>query len=137
MKRILIIMMLIFSCASAHASMYYKVEKGQHARVGMNFTAKEFKCKCCGKAIVDGALIYRLELLRIKLGGKRINITSGYRCAKHNKAVRGAKRSQHIKGKAADIRVEGVSPSTVARYAKQVGFTFVKTYSRWTHVDVR
>jgi uncharacterized protein YcbK (DUF882 family) len=35
--------------------------------------------------------------------GKPIIISSGYRCAKLNKAVGGSKTSQHVKGEAADI----------------------------------
>jgi uncharacterized protein YcbK (DUF882 family) len=35
--------------------------------------------------------------------GKTIIVSSGYRCAKLNKAVGGSKTSQHVKGEAADI----------------------------------
>ena len=35
--------------------------------------------------------------------GKPIYVNSGYRCEKHNKAVGGVPRSQHIVGEAADI----------------------------------
>lgn len=45
-----------------------------------------------------------LEPLRQRFGA--IVITSGYRCAKLNAAVRGAARSQHLRGEACDIRVE-------------------------------
>lgn len=34
-----------------------------------------------------------------------IHITSGYRCAKVNDLVGGAKNSQHVKGQAADLRI--------------------------------
>lgn len=37
--------------------------------------------------------------------GKPIQVTSGYRCPKVNKAVGGSSTSQHVKGEAADIRV--------------------------------
>lgn len=36
--------------------------------------------------------------------GKPIVVTSAYRCARLNRAVGGAKNSQHVKGEAADIR---------------------------------
>ena len=36
--------------------------------------------------------------------GKPIIVTSGYRCDKLNRAVKGAASSQHVKGEAADIR---------------------------------
>lgn len=39
--------------------------------------------------------------------GKPIIITSGYRCPALNKAVGGAKASQHMYGQAADIKVGG------------------------------
>lgn len=50
-------------------------------------------------ALVDNIL----DPLR-KAYGKPIIVTSGYRCEALNKAVGGAKTSQHMKGQAADIR---------------------------------
>ena len=44
-----------------------------------------------------------LDPLREKFG-KPIIVTSGYRCKELNKAVRGAAKSQHMSGEAADIR---------------------------------
>ena len=44
-----------------------------------------------------------LQPIRDKYG-KPIVVTSGFRCAKLNNAVGGAKTSQHCKGEAADIR---------------------------------
>lgn len=41
---------------------------------------------------------------------KPIIVTSGYRCEKLNKAVGGAKTSQHMKGQAADIRSVSDTP---------------------------
>lgn len=43
-----------------------------------------------------------LQPIRDKYG-KPIIISSGFRCAKLNKAVGGSKTSQHVKGEAADI----------------------------------
>jgi hypothetical protein len=39
--------------------------------------------------------------------GKPIKISSGYRCEKLNKAVGGVYNSQHLKGQAADIDIQG------------------------------
>ena len=50
-------------------------------------------------ALVDNVL----DPLR-KLWGKPIIVTSGFRCAKLNRAVGGVAKSQHTKGQAADIR---------------------------------
>lgn len=48
---------------------------------------------------------YPLEDLRRRFG--RIIVTSGYRCEQLNRFVKGAKRSQHLLGEAADIYVSG------------------------------
>jgi hypothetical protein len=50
-----------------------------------------------------------------------------------------SERSQHGKGTASDIRVEGVSVETLAAVAKQEGARGVGMYpkSRFVHVDVR
>ena len=65
--------------------------------------------------------------------GKTVEVTSGYR-------NRGRRHSLHRSCMAADIRVAGVSPGTVASYAKTVpGINGVGTY-HWvavTHVDTR
>ena len=47
-----------------------------------------------------------LEPLRVAMG-RPINISSGYRCEQLNKAVGGVYNSQHLKGQAADINIEG------------------------------
>lgn len=58
-------------------------------------------------------LVAGLESLRGKIA-RPVHVLSGLRCAKHNKAVGGVKNSQHLTGKAADIRVDGLT-------AKQLG----------------
>ena len=46
--------------------------------------------------------------------GKPIYVNSGYRCSVHNAAVGGASGSQHQRGEAADLRIDGV-PEKLAR----------------------
>ena len=86
-----------------------------------------------------------VEQLRAHFG-KAVTITSGYRTAAHNAAVGGAKSSQHLLGRAADIRVEGVSVEDVAAYTESlmpdwgsVGRYPVKAgrATGWVHVDTR
>lgn len=48
----------------------------------------------------------RLEVVRKSIGDKDIIIRSGYRSAKYNSQVGGAKNSQHLYGKAVDIYVK-------------------------------
>lgn len=52
-------------------------------------------------------LCHQLEVLRAHIGAP-IHITSGWRSEHHNQSVSGAKRSQHLTGRAADIRVKGM-----------------------------
>ena len=49
---------------------------------------------------------YVLEPLRMAMG-KPINISSGFRCQELNKKVGGVYNSQHLKGQAADIDIQG------------------------------
>ncbi|GAB3164651.1 D-Ala-D-Ala carboxypeptidase family metallohydrolase [Telluribacter humicola] len=53
-----------------------------------------------------------LEPLRINLNVP-IRITSGYRCARLNRAIGGAAKSQHLVGEAADIEADGVTNKEV------------------------
>lgn len=100
-----------------------------------HFSRREFACKCgCPVTIVDPHLVEHLEELRRVLA-RPIDIVSGYRCASHNRRVKGARRSQHLVGRAADIqRSLKVSLDT----ARTVGFTGVGlSRGTVTHVDVR
>lgn len=91
-----------------------RLEKIKH------FKPKEFACKHCGEIRVDIQLLEKLEQLRTAIGNRPIIINSGYRCPTHNKAVGGAKNSQHMYGKAADIRAKDMSPRTLEKFADTV-----------------
>lgn len=103
------------------------------------FKRKEFACKCgCGTSTVDAELLTVITDVREHFG-KPVVITSGHRCAKHNANVGGAKASVHMTGKAADIKVSGVSVYDVAiylskKYPDQYG---IGLYSSFIHIDVR
>lgn len=132
--------LIIFSfliCSVSHADYVVSLQPGQHARLAPHFTAKEFACPDCGVRKVNGKLLYRLELLRVELGGRPVTITSGYRCPIHNKKVGGKSHSQHLNGQAADVIVRGVSMAHVAEAARRVGFSFVLNEGDHVHVDVR
>lgn len=86
---------------------------------------------------VDPLLVKKLEDLRRICMNRPIIITSGYRSKAYNAKVGGVRNSQHLLGKAADIRVNGIDNRMLANYARAVGFKFVKTYSDHVHVDVR
>ena len=69
-----------------------------------HFKVSEFACKHCGKNLIDQRVINMAQELRDYLGVP-IRVTSGYRCPVHNAspAVKGAKGSKHVLGKAADL----------------------------------
>ena len=68
-----------------------------------------------------------------------VTITSAYRTPPHNKAVGGTTYSQHLYGRAADIKVSGASPAKVAAYAETLlpNTGGIGTYPTFTHIDVR
>lgn len=85
-----------------------------------------------------------LERVRIKFGA--VHIDSGFRCPDLNKAVKGAKDSQHMSGEAADIIVKGVSHDVVIAWiVANVKFDqIILEYhdrkvpmSGWVHVSYR
>lgn len=70
-----------------------------------HFKSQEFRCKCgCGQIKIDTVLIDTLEKLFPALDLGKINVISGYRCAKHDKAVGGRGAGSHVEGYAADVR---------------------------------
>lgn len=75
------------------------------------FKNKEFVCRCgCVmpsevQANIEALVSNVLDPLR-EAYGKPIYVSSGYRCEKHNAAVGGVPRSQHLLGEAADISVK-------------------------------
>jgi hypothetical protein len=71
--------------------------------------------------------------------GRQVIVTSGYRSPGQNRRAGGARKSYHMSCMAADIKVPGVSPGTVARYARSlpvVGGVGFHTYTSAVHVDV-
>ena len=109
-----------------------------------DFKACEFSCHgngCCSTVMIDEKLVTYLQKIRDHFG-KSITITSGYRCATHNRNVGGATGSRHSKGQAADIVVSGVKPAEVAKYAESIGILGIGLYEtnkdgHFVHIDTR
>ena len=124
----------------------YSLAKDSNRKLAPSFSAREFRCRDgTDTVMVDEALTVVLQCIREHFG-KPVVITSGYRTAAHNAVVGGAKSSQHLLGRAADIRVPGVSVEDVAAYAESlmpdwggVGRYPVKAgrAAGWVHVDTR
>lgn len=105
-----------------------------------NFDSTEFACKCgkCdGNVTIEFAR--KMQLLRDTCGHK-LPITSGYRCAEHNKKVGGALDSRHIYGDAADISTAaftGRQYCELIGHALDCGFTGIGLGVGFIHVDTR
>lgn len=117
---------------------YSKAKEG-NKKLSANFKVREFACTDGSDPIfIDSDLVNVLQKIRTYFG-KSVTITSAYRTPSRNKAVGGEAYSQHLYGKAADIKVNGVTPKKVAAYAE----TLLKNkggigiYSTFTHIDVR
>ena len=124
----------------------YSFAKNGDRCLAPDFKVRELRCRDGSDTVmVDETLTVVLQCIREHFG-KPVTITSGYRTAAHNAAVGGAKSSQHLLGRAADIRVQGVSVEDVAAYAESlmpdwggVGRYSVKAgrATGWVHVDTR
>lgn len=112
--------------------------KGSKARVSKHFMAREFDCNCkfpsCCKTFISQALVEKLEEKRVQFD-KPIYLNSGYRCRRWNEICGSNDRSQHRKGKAADIIVPRLAPRKVADACED--FPGLGRYKSFTHVDVR
>lgn len=118
--------------------------KSSTQKLSDNFEVREFSCHgsgCCSTVLIDPKLVEILQKIRDHFG-KPVYINSGYRCAKHNKAVGGVSGSYHLKGMAADITVKDVAPAEVAKYAESIGVLGIGLYESnksgyFVHVDTR
>lgn len=117
----------------------YSKAKDGNKKVSTNFRVKEFACTDGSDPIfIDSDLVTILQKIRTHFG-KSVTITSAYRTPGKNKAVGGTTYSQHLYGRAADIKVNGVSPKKVAAYAETLlkNKGGIGTYSTFTHIDTR
>ena len=125
----------------------YTVEKAMSEKITDNFRLHEFRCKDgtdVPEELMDNVrlLCENLQVLRDHIQ-KPIRVISGYRSPKYNRRIGGARRSQHMTAKAADIKVSGMSPKEV----KDVIVDLIKQgkmhsggiglYTTFTHYDVR
>lgn len=107
--------------------------------VSEHFSRSEFACKDdCGFDVVDIELVTILEAVRQHFQAA-VKINSACRCAKHNAAMGGSPKSQHLLGKAADIVVSGVHPDEVHDYLNSLyPYNYgLGRYKTFTHFDVR
>lgn len=117
----------------------YSKAKDGNKKLSTNFKVKEFACTDGSDPIfIDSDLVNVLQKIRTHFG-KAVTITSAYRTPARNKAVGGQTYSQHLYGRAADIKVKGIAPKTVAAYAETLlkNKGGIGTYATFCHVDTR
>lgn len=81
------------------------------------------------------AAFYRLE----QMTGGPLKVNSAYRSPEKNKAVGGAKNSQHVHGNAFDIDVSGMPHDqrvNLINQAREAGFRGIGVYDNALHFDV-
>ena len=109
-----------------------------------HFWKSEFKCPCLKcrrkKVRVSSLLLFKLEMLRMDLGGRPVTILSGNRCPEENKKVSGHPSSAHIPrpvGEGADIKIKGIKPLNIGLAAEKIDGLRIGI-ARWgVHLDVR
>ena len=118
-----------------------------HVPLSKNFKKSEFKCRD-GTHVPDELmpnlleLVENLQIIRDHIG-KPIHVISGYRTPKYNRKIGGARKSQHMKAKAADIVIRGMSPIEVRAIVlnlikeKKIKKGGVGLYKSFVHYDVR
>lgn len=119
----------------------YSLQNNGNRKLSANFNAREFRCKDGSDPFfVDSDLVELLQKIRDHFG-KAVVINSAYRTPTHNTKVGGTKYSQHLYGKAADIKITGVSVDTLADYAEsllgETGGVGRYPNKGFVHVDVR
>ena len=113
-----------------------------------NFNLAEFHCKD-GTPVPEKyypnvkEVARNLQVLRDEIGEPLFISGSGYRTAKHNRAVGGAQKSQHLTASAADISTKNLTPKQLAAIVerliksgrmKQGG---LGVYKGFIHYDIR
>lgn len=110
----------------------------------INFNINEMACGCDECTDIDDCYtncVKTLTVLQLLRGVLQMPITinSGWRCAKHNKAVSGSEGSRHLVGLAADISTANWSQQDIdtAKDWLTENRVFWINYDRHIHIDLR
>jgi len=80
-----------------------------------------------------------LQPLRVYLGVPII-VTSGYRCGRLNRSIKGAVNSQHMIGEAVDIRVPNMQTIDICKAVIEERIEFdqmIEEYGVWVHISFK
>lgn len=99
-----------------------------------------FKCRCgCGRNNIDPVFATKIFTMLIAIHQRPEDvITSGCRCEKHNHAVGGEEKSQHLTGSACDISaLTSYDRLVIIREAMRVGLVSFGIAEKFIHIDNR
>lgn len=126
----------------------FMVRYNRDGNVTEHFKWAEFDCKD-GTAVPEVFLdnvktvAKQLEVIREAIGNKAIYINSAYRTPSHNEKVGGVKDSFHLRAKAVDIRVKGLTTDQLYNVIKGLmddGTILcggLGKYKTFVHYDIR
>lgn len=105
------------------------------------FSRRELRCRCwrpsCDAKPVDPSSLSLLNQLRHEWG-RPLVLSSATRCKEHNEKVGGAPASQHLEGRAFDIKCHDANMvQALAALAEKLGFRGVGIGRAFLHVDTR
>lgn len=122
----------------------YRDERGRPIPAAMAAIRRFMRCRLTGReAEIPVGLIEIIDALQDSHGGRTVTVICGYRSPELNGALASdsngvAKKSLHLQGLAADIKIEGVRTSALRDSARALGAGGVGYYPRdgFVHVDV-
>ena len=119
----------------------YRIVYRKNEKVKLNayFNTLEFQCKCafsdCQYTIITPALPQILTLLRDKIM-RPVQITSGFRCEKHNLAIEGHPNSLHKFGAAVDIAAHWSEMRWISQGLNAIDVPGVGIGKTFCHIDL-
>lgn len=117
----------------------YRGKDGTYDQFELDKINRLLRCSRTGKeAQFSIKLLEILDAVEDRFEADRLTVLSGYRSPRYNKEVPGAaRRSLHMLGWAADVRVPGHTPAEVAEFAKKLSAGGVGYYpdAAFVHLD--
>jgi len=115
-------------------------------QLSKNFNVREFRCKC-GKVHnikISTELIEKLQKMTDLVGADCVYISSGHRCATHDRNVGGSGVGPHIDGYAADCKFmkngKPINTKLLSCVAQDLGFMGIANITKnydYIHLDMK
>jgi uncharacterized protein YcbK (DUF882 family) len=122
-----------------HLAVRYRGRNGAYNQAALAKISRLMRCSLTGKKTpVAVKLVELLDAVEDRFGQPELILLSGYRTPRLNSQVPGAaRRSLHMLGWAADIRIPGYSSDRVASYAMKMRAGGIGHYQNpgFTHLD--